>query len=59
PLPAKVKASARNSVRPKAAVVEPPSAVVPDKSHPAPELPEAVSAKPSTGRRAAKEAVLV
>ncbi len=59
PLPAKVKASAKNSVRPKAAIVEPPSAVVLEKSHPAPELPEAVSAKPSSRRRAAKEAVLV
>jgi pimeloyl-ACP methyl ester carboxylesterase len=59
PLPAKVKASTKNSVRPKAAVVEPPSAVVPESSHPAPEPPEAVSAKPSSRRRAAKEAVLV
>jgi pimeloyl-ACP methyl ester carboxylesterase len=59
PLPAKVKASAKKSAKPKAAVVEPPSAVVPEESRPAPEPTEATSARPSSRRRAAKEAVLV
>ena len=55
-LPDKVKASAKRSAKPRAAVVEPPSAVVPEESYPA---PEPTSAKPSSRRRAAKEAVLV
>jgi pimeloyl-ACP methyl ester carboxylesterase len=59
PLSDKAKASAKRSAKPKPAFVEPPSAVVSKESHPAPEPPEPLSAKPSSRRRAAKEAVLV
>ncbi len=59
PLPDKAKASAKRSAKPKPAFVEPPSVVVPKESHPAPEPLEPTSAKPSSRRRAAKEAVLV
>ena len=55
-LPGKAKPSAKQSAKPRAAVVKPPSVVVPEESFPA---PEPTSAKPSSRRRAAKEAVLV
>jgi len=59
PLPDEAKASAKRSAKPRAAIAEPPPAVVPEASHPAPEPPEPTSAKPSSRRRAAREAVLV
>jgi pimeloyl-ACP methyl ester carboxylesterase len=59
PLPEKARASAKTPAKPGAAVIKPPSAVVSEESHPAPEPPEPTSAKPSSRRRAAKEAVLV
>ena len=55
----KAKASAKQSAKPGASAVKPPSAALPEESYPAPEAPEPTSAKPSSRRRAAKEAVLV
>jgi hypothetical protein len=59
PIPEKAKSAAKKATKPKAVVVKPPSAVVPEGPASQEAPPEPTPAKPSSRRKAAKEAVLV